>query len=69
MSKGDYSFVIGKSLLKNTIETDLSIIKKNKNTILNHICIEEDVPPSKGLKLNSPKNRNSTYTSINCVLQ
>ena len=38
-NKGHYSFIIGKSLLKDTIETDLSIIK-NKNTILNHICIE-----------------------------
>ena len=69
----------GVSYLNSTIETNPSIIKKNKHTILHQICQEnnglpEGIPVQRSkkqtdLKQTSHKNKNSTSTSTECALQ
>lgn len=72
---GDIDIIRGKSyILKNKeVITDLTIIKNNKLTILNLLCIpqpSEGIPPEKkNLKQNSHKNKSSIYTSLLCVHQ
>ena len=53
----DPKVIRGKSLLKNPIETDLTIIQKNKNTILHSICCPEGIPEGRVPKNTVPKNR------------
>lgn len=73
MSKQEDSDIIsGISLIKNKkVVTDLTFIKNNNLTILNHLCqssLPEGVPPeTKVSKQNSHKNKNSIYTSSPCV--
>lgn len=68
----DIDIIQGVSFIKNQkVTADLKIIKKNKFTILNHLCsprLSEGVPPEeKEMKQNSLKNKNSIYTSSLCV--
>ena len=71
----DIDIIEGKSFIQKNKEvtTDLTIIQNNNLTILNLLCppqLSEGVPPEKkGLKQNSPKNKNSIYTSSMCVHQ
>jgi len=64
--------IIGKSYLKQSVETNTDIIKDNKLTILNHICsprkIQETIPQMDS-KQNSQTNKNSIYTSTLCAQQ
>ena len=55
--------IVGKSLIKNNKEVvkDLLIIRDNKLTILNHICIRDPTPGvEKDSTTNYPKKVNST---------
>jgi hypothetical protein len=71
----DIDIIQGKSFIQKNkeVETDLTSIKKNKFTILNHLCqssLPEGIPPErKVLKQNSQKNNDSMYTSIACAPQ
>ena len=77
--------IVGLSYLKSPVETDTTIIKENKLTILNHICSpkkgqrkvtqppsipEQETPKSKrGSNTNLRLSRSSIYTSSMCVQQ
>jgi len=70
--------ITGKSYLKQPVETDTTIIKENKLTILNHICSprkeqpiqEQETPHStRGSNKTLRLSRNSIYTSTMCVQQ
>tara|TARA_B100000941_G_C28136715_1_gene365664 strand:- start:225 stop:464 length:240 start_codon:yes stop_codon:yes gene_type:complete len=71
----DIDIIQGKSYIQKNkkVTTDLTVIKNNTLTILNHLCqsqVPEGIPPEKkGLKQNSQKNNDSIYTSIVCVHQ
>ena len=65
--------ITGKSYLKQPVETDTTIIKENKLTILNHICSprkEQETPPSIRVSNETLRqSRSSIYTSTMCVQQ
>ena len=70
--------ITGKSYLKQPVETDTTIIKENKLTILNHICSprkeqpiqEQETPHStRGSNKTLRLSRSSIYTSTMCVQQ
>ena len=69
--------IVGLSYLKSPVETDTTIIKENKLTILNHICSprkeqipEQETPPSiRGSNKTLRLSRSSIYTSTMCVQQ
>ena len=70
--------IIGLSYLKSPVETDTTIIKENKLTILNHICSprkeqpiqEQETPHStRGSNKTLRLSRSSIYTSTMCVQQ
>ena len=75
--------ITGKSYLKQPVETNTTIIKENKLTILNHICSprkeqpiqeqpiqEQETPPSTRVSNKTLRqSRSSIYTSTMCVQQ
>ena len=70
--------ITGKSYLKQPVETDTTIIKENKLTILNHICSprkteqipEQETPIStRGLNKTLRQSKSSIYTSTLCAQQ
>ncbi len=65
MNTMDKDLVIGRSFLKQTVETKPEIIQQNKNTILHHICSPRKPKDTNTVSL---KNKPSISTSIGCVL-
>ena len=69
--------ITGKSYLKQSVETNTTIIKENKLTILNHICSprkeqipEQETPLStRGSNKTLQQSKSSIYTSTLCAQQ
>ena len=69
--------ITGKSYLKQSVETNTTIIKENKLTILNHICSprkeqipEQETPPSIRVSNETLRqSKSSIYTSTLCAQQ
>lgn len=69
--------ITGKSYLKRPVETNTTIIKENKLTILNHICSprkeqipEKETPLStRGSNKTLRQSKSSIYTSTLCAQQ
>ena len=69
MNYEDHTDIIkGRSLIKknNKVLVDLDIIRDNKLTILNHICVQA---VKEDLNVIYPKKENSIYISPVCVHQ